>query len=519
MNAAGIEATGLPAETPAPEEKTLPTPLRPSGPPMTSPTRTALILIAAIALSEIIAMGVLDWLQPPPFWPATLLDATIMVTVAFPVIWTLIIRPIARLIEERARAEETLRGRTNELEKLAFRHSALFHAEQRARQQADTLRSASLAITQSLDLEAVFTALLRHLNRLVLFDRAKVMLRETGSRLTVRAVFNPSGDIDISERPYDNFESEANPAVREVLESRMSVCIDDTLTRPEWGGGASSAIERSWFGVPLLAGGEAIGLFTLVKAEPGYFTPERIQLVEALYAPASVAIANARLFEEVRSRRAQLRALSRKLVETQEGERRRVSRELHDEAGQLLSSLTVGLRLLEHEVERPEAVLAQAANLKQIVHAAQESLHRLATDLRPAALDHLGLVPALGQLAAKLSGKGGLVIQLETVGFDGCRLTPELDIALYRVAQEALTNAVRHSDAKNVSLVVERGENGIMMVVEDDGRGFDVDAAMQSGRLGLPGIRERAEMLGGTFVIESSPGAGTTLVVEVPHGS
>ncbi|MGE5347135.1 MAG: ATP-binding protein [Acidithiobacillales bacterium] len=475
--------------------------------------------ICAIAFAELVAMVVLEIVGLSHFWPATLLDMAIMVVLILPPLYVLIYRPVTRLIDEHSRAEAALERRTRDLEALAEKSAALFQAEQRARQQAETLRSASLAITRSLDLEAVFTALLDHLGRLVPYDRAKVMLLESGSRLKVRAIFTPSGKPDFSDRPLDSFDVEKNPAVKDVLSTRRSVCIDDTLTRPDWGGRSRPDVERSWLGVPLLAAGEAIGLYTLVKAEPGFFTPERIHLVEALYAPASVAIANARLYGEVRAGREQIKSVSRKLVEGQEGERLRVARELHDDAGQLLSSLILGLRRLEHDASRPEDVLTHARELKQIADTAQESLHRLASNLRPAALDHLGLVPALGQLAARLSKLGGPLVQLETLGFDHGRLSPAIDIALYRIAQEALTNAVRHSGAGRVSLVVERREKSILMVVEDDGRGFDVETASRSGRLGLPGIRERAEMLGGTLLVESSPGSGATLVVEVPHVS
>lgn len=490
----------------------------PHRPGLISPARAAVMGIAVIAAAELLAMGFLAIARPQRYWLATLLDTTVMVTLIVPPLYLLVYRPVTRLLEEHRRAEEALERRTRDLAALAEKNEALFHAEQQAREQADTLRSASLAITRSLDLEAVIEALLDHLGRLVPYDRAKVMLLESGSRLKVRAVFTPSGKLDFAENPLDSFDVEKNPAVGEVLASRRSVCIDDTLTRPGWGGASRPGVERSWLGVPLLSAGEAIGLYTLVKAEPGFFTPERVHLVEALYAPASVAIANARLYEVVRTGREQIKSVSRKLVEMQEGERLRVARELHDDAGQLLSSLILGLRRLEHEATRPDDVLAHARELKQIADTAQESLHRLASDLRPAALDHLGLVPALGQLAARLSKMGGPVVQLETLGFDG-RLSPAIDIALYRIAQEALTNALRHSGARRVSLVVERRQKAILMVVEDDGLGFDVEAASQSGRLGLAGMRERAEMLGGTLLIESSPGSGTTLVVEVPHVS
>ena len=402
---------------------------------------------------------------------------------------------------------------------IAVNHAALYQAEQRARQAADTIRSASLAITRSLDIEEVFAALLDHLGRLVPYDRAKVMLLESPSRLKVRAFFSPTGRIDFAELPFDGFDTTANSAVNEVLQSKRSVCVPDTHALPVWGGRVQPDFERSWLGVPLLAGGQAIGLYTLVKAEPDFYTPEHVSLVESLYSPASVAIANAGLFEEASASRHRLQIMSRQLVDVQESERRRVAQELHDEAGQLLTSLLVGLRLLENEAGRPEVIIARVRELKHLADSVQEGLHRLATDLRPAALEHLGLVPALGQLAAKHSGNGGPSVHLETLGFDETRLAFDLETALYRIAQEALTNAVRHSGAKHISLVAERREGQILLVVEDDGRGFDVKDASQSGRLGLLGIRERAEMFGGHLLVESSPGSGTTLVVEVPSGA
>ncbi len=422
-----------------------------------------------------------------------------------------------RAPDHKVASEDSLLGAIARQVEIAVENSNLFTAEKVARKHADTLRSASLAITRSLDIEAVFPALLQHLGTLVPFDRAKVMLFESKSRVRVRAIFTADGILDFQEVPLGTFDSEANATVKEVLASGRSVCVADTQEEPGWGTRGQSDIERSWLGVPLMAAGEAIGLFTLVKAEPGFFTPERVQLVEALSAPASVAIANARLFEEVLSGREQIQKMARKLVEGQENERRRIARELHDEAGQLLTSLMLGLRLLENKTGSPEEVRGSARELKNIAGMVQEGLHRLASDLRPAALDHVGLVPALGHLVAGFSRAGGPAIRLETFGFDGKRFSPDVDIALYRIAQEALTNAVRHSGAKEVSVVLTLRGAGISLVVEDDGRGFDVEAASQSSRLGLPGIRERAEMLGGKLLVESSPGSSTTLVVEIPN--
>ena len=177
----------------------------------------------------------------------------------------------------------------------------------------------------------------------------------------------------------------------------------------------------------------------------------------------------------------------------------------------------VGLRLLERQVEHPKATLAAVAELKGMVDGVLENLHRLAADLRPASLDHLGLVAALRQYAQEMSDRHGIVVQFEAVGLNG-RLPADTETALYRIVQEALTNVVRHAQATRVDVLLERRGDKLIVLVEDNGVGFDPAVAMHGGRLGLFGIRERAEILAGTLVLESAPGIGTTLLVEVPHG-
>jgi signal transduction histidine kinase len=252
------------------------------------------------------------------------------------------------------------------------------------------------------------------------------------------------------------------------------------------------------------------------KAQPGCFSQQQQHLAEALAAQAAVAIQNARLFEQVRLGRERLQSLSRQLVEVQEIERRNIARELHDEAGQALTSLMVGLRLLEEE-HRSEAIATRIADLKHTVDSVLESLHQLASDLRPASLDHLGLVAALRQYTETFSRQHHLAVQFETVGFEARRLSPMAEIALYRIVQEALTNVARHAQATRVDVLLECHGDRLIALVEDNGLGFDPQTAMQRGRLGLPGMRERAEMLGGSLEVESSPEGGTTLFVEVPH--
>jgi two-component system sensor histidine kinase UhpB len=156
-------------------------------------------------------------------------------------------------------------------------------------------------------------------------------------------------------------------------------------------------------------------------------------------------------------------------------------------------------------------------NSYHTVYDVLDSLHRLATDLRPVSLDHLGLVEALRQHAQAFGRQHHLNVQFEAVGLDDERLSPDAEIALFRVAQEALTNVVRHSQATYADVLLERRGDRLILIIEDDGAGFDPVAAMPAGRLGLAGMRERAEMLGGSLVIESSVGAGTTVLAEVPY--
>ena len=213
-----------------------------------------------------------------------------------------------------------------------------------------------------------------------------------------------------------------------------------------------------------------------------------------------------------------LQFLSRRLVEVQESERRFIARELHDHAGQNLTSLMLGLGTIEKEAGNPEFVCKRAAELKEMTDHILEELHRLAINLRPASLDHLGLTSALEQLIKVFTLDSHLPIKLKTVGFgEDDRLTHELETTPYRIVQEALTNVVRHAHASRVDVVLERRDDSLLVIVEDDGRGFDANLIREHGRLGLLGMKERAEMLGGTMTLESTPGCGTTLFVEVPY--
>ncbi len=256
-------------------------------------------------------------------------------------------------------------------------------------------------------------------------------------------------------------------------------------------------------------------MFSLSKREAGYFNDEHLRLAEAMSSQASVAVENAILFEQMQASTVRMKLLSRRLVEAQESERRNIARELHDEAGQALASLRFGLRLLEREIDEGGSAGGRVAELMERTDAVIDGLHRLAADLRPASLDHAGLEPALRQYARSAASQLGLAIRFKARGFTSERLPPAVETGLYRVVQEAITNVARHSRATRVDVLLERRDGRVKVMVEDNGVGFEPDRIQPGEHFGLLGLRERAEALGGTMTIESAPGAGTTIVVEV----
>ncbi|GAB4545107.1 MAG: GAF domain-containing protein [Anaerolineae bacterium] len=400
---------------------------------------------------------------------------------------------------------------------VAIENARLFEAEQNARQMAEVLRAANLAFTQTLELDDVLEALLDYLGQFVLYDTATILLVDMASQAVLHAVRARGGQIEAEPSHMAAVDVQNRPVYNALLTTGQSLLIPDTCDQPAWEPLPGEEHVRSVLGIPLVANGEVIGLCLLGKTQARFFHLEHLRLAESLVAQAAIAIQNARLFEQVRLGRRQLRTLSRRLVEVQEAERRHIARELHDQAGQALSSLLVSLHLLEEAAERGEVVEAHLVDMKRTLDTLSEGLHQLASDLRPASLDHLGLAAALRQYVETFSRQHGLFVQFEMVGLEEERLPATVEIALYRIVQEALTNVVRHAQASRADIVLERRGDRVITIVEDDGVGFDYLAAMQNGRLGLVGMQERAEMLGGSLAIESSPGVGTTLLVEVPY--
>ncbi len=286
---------------------------------------------------------------------------------------------------------------------------------------------------------------------------------------------------------------------------------------------------RSFLGVPLLLDEEVFGNLYVADKRSGAFDEDDERVALTLAAQASVAVAAAqrharalaaereRMEEAADARAAQAHATAaaeglRRAIDAQESERARIARELHDEAGQGLTALALHLRTIERDL--PDAAARERiAALRGQVGEITAGLRALASDLRPPGLREHGLSAALERLVARLNETTGIACHLATEGLPA-DLPAEVEIALYRVVQEALTNVARHSGASRASVVVGLLDDRVRVVIEDDGRGFDPER-VDPQRLGLTGIRERVWLIGGRLRVESTPGAGTVVIVDL----
>jgi signal transduction histidine kinase len=265
---------------------------------------------------------------------------------------------------------------------------------------------------------------------------------------------------------------------------------------------------------PVMGQDRALGMLLLASRDPMPLSPDDSALVHAVGGLVGVALENAVLRDRLVAQQDRLRALAGGVLRAREEEARRIAHELHDEAGQLLAAFHITLDDLAAQVPAQDSSFKR---LREVLDQVEAQLRRLARELRPTILDDLGLGPALEWLAQGLAERRDVTV---TIAAPERRLAPEVETALYRIVQEALTNAVRHARPRRIAVEVRETGTQIRAVVRDDGHGFDAAAALArrgDRGLGLIGIRERAAALGGTVEIRSTPDHGTELSVVIPR--
>ena len=385
---------------------------------------------------------------------------------------------------------------------VAIENARLYEASTRWSRQLQSLNEVGNALATETDLEQLLDLVVRRLRELLEARVVALALPSGADELRFAAVAG-EGAEDLLGTSISRSESKSGA----VLERRRSERIDSVMDDPEVHQEVSRRLgARTGMWVPLVARDKAIGVLEIHDKEgpDARFSHDDFRLAETFAARAAVAV-------ELSQRVA--RDAVRRVVQAQELERRRLARELHDETGQALTSILLGLKPLEDALADHPAHDALGGLREQVVSALQD-VRRLAVELRPAVLDDFGLVPALERLTDAFAEQSGIRVDFHSA-LGPARLPSEVETTLYRVVQESLTNIVKHANARNVSVSLARRESGVAAVIEDDGAGFDQRTVRTEG-IGLLGMRERLALIDGRLEVESRPGAGTTIVAEVP---
>jgi signal transduction histidine kinase len=385
---------------------------------------------------------------------------------------------------------------------VAIENARLYEAATRWSARLESLNEVGNALATETDLDLLLDLVVRRLRDLLDARCVGVLLPEGSDELRFAAV---AGD-DAAELLGQTMSRSESKSGR-VLAERRSERVDSVLDDPEVNQEVMRClVSQSGVWVPLIVNDRSIGVLVAhdkIGTADARFTDDDLRLAETFASRAAVAVD---LSERV------ARDVLRRVVAAQEVERRRLARELHDETGQALASILLGLGALEETFERDESRLA-LARIRELTVNTLQDVRRLAVELRPKALDDFGLVAALERLTETWSAATAIGVDF-AANLEDERFSTEAATALYRIVQESLTNVVKHAHASHVSILLTRKNGSVVAVIEDDGKGFAL-TEVRAG-FGIEGMRERVALLDGRLRIESAPGLGTTLVVEIP---
>jgi signal transduction histidine kinase len=387
---------------------------------------------------------------------------------------------------------------------VAIENARLYEATTQWSTQLESLHDVGNALATETDLDRLLDIVARRLRDLLEARLVAVLLPVGTEDLRFAAVARGDGiEDELLGRTMPRATSKSGRVFERGRSERSDAVLDDPEVDHEI---IRRFGARSGLWVPLVARSHTIGLIAAHDklGADARFSDNDLRLAETFASRAALAV-------DLSQRIA--RDALRRVVDAQELERRRLARELHDETGQALTSILLGLRTLEETLDGP-GPQAAVADLRELVVATLQDVRRLAVELRPKVLDDFGLVPALERLTETFAEQTGIVVRFES-GLGAERLPAEVETALYRIVQESLTNIVKHAHARTISIALTRKPGTVAVVVEDDGQGFD-PAGVREGGFGLEGMRERVGLLDGRLQVESSEGAGTTLVAEVP---
>ncbi len=386
---------------------------------------------------------------------------------------------------------------------IALENARLFETVEKRTSELASLLSVAQTVASTLEIQSLLGLVLDQLNRVVEYQVASVTILENKNELVLLAASGPGMPPEGTR-----YLIPKGSPTGEILERRKPLFVPDVNADTPLANTVRADLAaqnlgdlHSWVGVPLISRDVCIGMLSLAHRQPNYFTGARVDLLTAFAHQVAIAIENARLYEQARD----LAALA---------ERQKLARELHDSVSQALYGIVLGARTARTLLGRDPAALEEPLEyIASLAEAGLAEMRALIFELRPESLQNEGLVGALEKKIEALRSRHQLAID-----FSLCE-EPDIPMsvkeAIYRVAQEALHNITKHAGAGRVSLHLERGEGAVTLSIRDDGVGFDPEGEYP-GHLGLRSMRERVELLGGEFSIESAPGAGAAIRAAIP---
>lgn len=400
---------------------------------------------------------------------------------------------------------------------IAIENARLYDELERRAEQLSILHELDRAVATSLRVSDIFHSFSLHTARLFPYDWLSISQLEGED---IRFLHTVGEDKNLM--PLNPSMSRKNSAAGWAI-NRGQPLLRHHLVNPTGFASDEPLLAlgiRSSLVMPLRVKGQIFGAWELGSRQIGAFRADDLDIAQSMADQLAIALENARLFEQVRAGREQLRRLTQQVVSAQEEERRRLSHELHDEAGQMLTALKISLDLIQADLP-PESsaihtMLSEASELTDIT---MDRLRALARNLRPQALETAGLNPTLEGLCREFARRVPTAVQYAGVALPA---TPDMvNICLYRFLQEALTNIAKHAQATQVWVNLATSDHSIHLTVKDNGRGFDFQnwLAVESHLkgIGLLGMRERLEALGGSLAVESQPGQGACLTARLPR--
>jgi len=381
----------------------------------------------------------------------------------------------------------------------------------------ETLSNIDRKLAGIMDLEKIFAAILQqtlnltraHFAGVLLFDESETSvqwkaicgntLQHTLESFKPHEAFNA---ILKNERPniiYDSNAQELFPL------SQIPVIGEEKIVSTAW--------------MPLVVEGKHKGMIVVGYRHNHEFVGREMRLLHSLAEKHSIAMVNAQLYADLLQREKELEILSGARVQAQEDERRRIAREIHDGLGQMLTAIKFNLEILEDMITVGQEGQDRIHDMKGLLDDVMKEAREISHNLMPSVLDDFGLIPALQLLSEQFMNRTAVKSHFHTSGITE-RLDPQIEIGLYRIAQESLNNVAKHAEATEVNLQFIRYPEGIRLVIEDNGKGItekpDIVRATGKGGMGLVSMRERAASFGGVLTIDSTPKSGTFITIEIP---